>query len=141
MSPTGPLAVVLNIVWLVVTGFWMAAGYAVAGLIACILVVTIPFGIAAFRTASYCLWPFGRRLVKRDDAGLGSGVGNVLWLVLFGWWLALGHLVSGIAFCLTIIGVPLGIASFKLVPVSLLPLGREIVPADAPLTATTLVRA
>jgi uncharacterized membrane protein YccF (DUF307 family) len=131
VNPTGPLAVVLNVIWLVVTGLWMAVGYLVAGAIACLLIVTIPFGLAAFRMASYCLWPFGRRLVKRSDAGLASGVGNVLWLVLFGWWLALGHIVSGIAFCLTLIGIPLGIASFKLVPVSLLPLGRQIVAANA----------
>ncbi len=135
MSPTGPLAVVLNVVWLVVTGFWMAVGYVVAGVVACLLVVTIPFGVAAFRMASYCLWPFGRRLVRRGDAGLASGVGNVVWIVLFGWWLALGHIVSGVAFCLTLIGIPMGIACFKLVAVSLTPLGREIVPADLPLPA------
>jgi len=136
VSPTGPLAVVLNVVWLVVTGFWMA----VAGVVAFLLVVTIPFGIAAFRTAGYVLWPFGRRLVRRQDAGVASTVGNVLWLLLFGWWLALGHVVSGIGFFLTIIGIPLGIASFKLVPVSLTPLGREVVPSDQPLGATSLVR-
>lgn len=139
MSPTGPLAVVLNVVWLVVTGFWMAVGYLVAGVVACLLVVTIPFGVAAFRTASYCLWPFGRRLVRRGDAGLASGIGNVVWIVLFGWWLALGHIVSGVAFCVTVIGIPMGIACFKLVPVSLVPLGREIVPADQPLGARNLV--
>ncbi|GAB2685218.1 YccF domain-containing protein [Thalassiella azotivora] len=133
MNPTGPLAVVLNVVWLVVTGFWMAVGYLVAGAVACLLVVTIPFGLAAFRMASYTFWPFGRRLVRRGDAGIASGVGNVLWIVLFGWWLALGHIASGVAFCVTVIGIPLGIASFKLVPVSLVPLGREIVPADRPL--------
>jgi len=140
VSPTGPLAVVLNVVWLVVSGFWMAVGYAVAGLVAFLLVVTIPFGVAAFRTAGYVLWPFGRRLVSRPDAGLGAGIGNVLWLVLFGWWLALGHVVSAVAFFVSVIGIPLGIASLKLVPISLLPLGREVVPADRPLTATTLVR-
>ncbi len=139
MSPTGPLAVVLNVIWLVVTGFWLAVGYVVAGVVACLLIVTIPFGLAAFRTASYCVWPFGRRLVKRDAAGLASGIGNVLWLVLFGWWLAIGHIVSGVAFCLSVIGIPMGIACFKLVPVSLLPLGRDIVPADQPLGVRTLV--
>ncbi len=130
MNPTGPLAIVLNVIWLVLEGFWMAIGYLVAGVIACMLIVTIPFGVASFRLASYCLWPFGRRIERRPEAGLASGIGNVVWIVLFGWWLALGHVVAGIAFCITLIGIPLGIANFKLVPVSLTPLGREILPAN-----------
>ncbi len=130
MNPTGPLAIVLNVIWLVVEGFWMAIGYLVAGVVACVLIVTIPFGVASFRLASYCMWPFGRRIERRPAAGLASGIGNVVWIALFGWWLALGHVVAGIAFCVTLIGIPLGIASFKLVPVSLTPLGREILPAD-----------
>jgi uncharacterized membrane protein YccF (DUF307 family) len=123
------MSTVLNIVWLVLCGLWMAVGYAVAGVVCCLLVVTIPFGIASFRIAGYALWPFGRDVVTRSDAGAPSAVGNVVWLVVAGWWLALGHAFSGIAMCLTIIGIPLGIASFKMIPVSLLPLGREIVPA------------
>ena len=95
----------------------------------CLTVIGIPFGIAAFRIGLYALWPFGRRVVSRPTAGVASGIGNVLWLVLAGWWLALGHLVSGVALCITVIGIPLGIASFKLIPVSLLPLGKEIVRA------------
>ncbi|MEU1815532.1 YccF domain-containing protein [Streptomyces roseifaciens] len=121
---------ILNIIWLVLCGFWMAIGYVVAGLICCILIVTIPFGIASFRIANYALWPFGRTAVERRDAGAGSLLGNVIWIVLAGWWLALGHIVTGIALCITIIGIPLGIANFKLIPVSLMPLGREIVPTD-----------
>ena len=84
-------------------------------------------GIAAFRIGSYALWPFGRSIVRRPSAGLGSLIGNILWIILLGWWLALGHLTSGILLCLTIIGIPLGLANFKLIPVSLTPLGREIV--------------
>ncbi|MBQ1091421.1 YccF domain-containing protein [Streptomyces sp. B93] len=98
---------------------------------------TIPFGIAAFRIGVYALWPFGYTTVERRDAGAASCVGNVLWLVLAGWWLAIGHIVTGIALCLTIIGIPLGIANFKLIPVSLLPLGRDIVRTDQPFTATS----
>jgi uncharacterized membrane protein YccF (DUF307 family) len=116
----------LNVIWLVLAGFWMAIGYAVAALICFVLIITIPFGIAALRIGVYSLWPFGRTVVRRHDAGAASALGNVIWLVLCGWWLALGHLVSGVALCLTIIGIPLGIANFKLIPVSLLPLGREI---------------
>ena len=108
----------------------MAILYTIAALICFVLIVTIPFGIAALRIAWFALWPFGRTLIRRPEAGIASGIGNILWLVLCGWWLALGHLVTGIAECLTIIGIPLGLANFKLIPISLLPLGREIVSVD-----------
>ena len=121
---------ILNVIWLVLEGLWMAIGYVLAGILCFILIVTIPFGIASFRIAGYVLWPFGRTAV-RPDAGAGSAIGNVLWVVLFGWWLALGHLIAGIALCITIIGIPLGLASFKIIPVTLLPLGTEIVPTAA----------
>ncbi len=123
------MRLILNIIWFVFAGLWLAIGYTIAALICFILIITIPFGIASLRIAAYALWPFGRTVVKRPDAGAGSIVGNVLWLVLCGWWLALGHLVSGVVLCITIIGIPLGLANFKLIPISLLPLGREIVPA------------
>jgi uncharacterized membrane protein YccF (DUF307 family) len=124
------MRLILNIIWFVFAGLWMAIAYAIAALICFILIVTIPFGIAALRIALYALWPFGKTVVRRPDAGVASGVGNVIWLLLCGWWLALGHLLTGIALCLTIIGLPLGLANFKLIPVSLLPLGREIVDVD-----------
>jgi uncharacterized membrane protein YccF (DUF307 family) len=120
----------LNIIWFVLAGLWMALGYALAALVCFILIITIPFGIAALRIAMFALWPFGKTVVKRRDAGLASGIGNVLWFVLCGWWLALLHLLSGVLLCLTIIGIPLGLANFKLIPLSLLPLGREIVRVD-----------
>ncbi|SFP47245.1 Uncharacterized membrane protein YccF, DUF307 family [Amycolatopsis arida] len=119
---------ILNVLWLVLSGLWLAIGYVVAGIICCVLIVTIPFGLASFRIANYALWPFGRTLVDRPDAGAPSVIGNVIWIVVAGLWLAIGHVVTGIALCVTIIGIPLGIANFKMVPVSLLPLGREIVP-------------
>lgn len=120
----------LNLIWLVLSGFWMAVGYAVAGVICCVLIVTIPFGIASFRIANYVLWPFGRTIVDRPTAGIGSAIGNVLWIVVAGIWLAIGHFTTGVALCLTVIGIPMGIASFKLIPVSLTPLGKVIVPTD-----------
>ena len=123
---------VLNVIWLVFEGLWMAIAYLLAAVVCFVLIITIPFGLAALRISRYALWPFGRKVVRRDDAGVASGIGNVLWIVLFGWWLAIGHLVAGVLMCLTIIGIPLGLASFKLIPVSLLPLGREIVPSDDP---------
>ncbi len=125
----------LNLIWLVFSGFWLFLGYMVAGLLLCVTIIGIPFGIAAFRIGVYALWPFGRTTVERQGAGAPSCIGNVLWLVLGGWWLALGHVVTGLLLCVTIIGIPLGIANFKLIPVALLPLGREIVPTDRPFTS------
>ena len=122
----------LNLIWLVLAGFWLAIGYAVAGIICCVLIVTIPFGIAAFRIAGFTLWPFGRTMVDKPSAGAGALLGNLIWIIVAGWWLALGHLTTGIALCLTIIGIPLGVANFKLIPISLVPLGKEIVPTDQP---------
>src|SRR4051812_32647492 len=136
-GPPGPgklagesMRFVLNIIWLVLAGFWMAIAYCLAALLAFILIITIPFGVAALRIAAFALWPFGRTIVRRADAGGASAIGNVLWIVLFGWWLALGHLITGIALCVTIIGIPLGLANFKLIPVSFTPLGRDIVDVD-----------
>jgi uncharacterized membrane protein YccF (DUF307 family) len=124
------LRTLLNIVWLVLAGLWLALGYAIAGVIMCILIVTIPFGLQAFKLAGYSLWPFGRTVVKRPDAGAPSLIGNILWLVLAGWWLALGHVITGILLCITIIGIPLGLGNFKMIPISLWPFGREIVPIE-----------
>jgi uncharacterized membrane protein YccF (DUF307 family) len=124
------MRLVLNIIWFVLAGLWLAIAYTFAALICFVLIITIPFGVAALRIARFALWPFGRTLVKRPGAGVASGIGNILWLLLCGWWLALGHLVTGVAQCLTIIGIPLGLANFKLIPVSLLPLGREIMSVD-----------
>ncbi|MFH9349928.1 YccF domain-containing protein [Kitasatospora sp. NPDC017646] len=121
---------ILNIVWLLFCGIWMALAYAVAGIICCLLVITIPFGIASFRIAGFILWPFGRTTVERADAGAASCVGNVIWLVFAGWWLALGHLLTSIPLFLSIIGIPFGWANLKMIPVSLMPLGREIVSTD-----------
>src|SRR5262249_4603812 len=108
----------------------MAIAYVVAGVICFVLIITIPFGIASWRIAGYALWPFGRTVIRRSDAGIGSAIGNVIWVIVAGIWLAIGHLVTGVLLCLTIIGIPLGIADIKMIPISLLPLGREIVPVD-----------
>jgi uncharacterized membrane protein YccF (DUF307 family) len=124
------LNAILNLIWLVLEGIWMALGYVIAGLICFVLIITIPFGIAAFRIAGYVLWPFGRTVEPRSTAGLGSLLGNILWIILFGWWLALGHLIAGIALSITIIGIPLGLASFKIIPVTLMPLGVRIIPTS-----------
>ena len=118
----------LNIIWLVLSGFWLAVGYAIAGVICFVLIITIPFGIASFRLAGYALWPFGREVVQAPGAGVMSLLGNIVWLVVAGWWLAIEHVLAGVALCVTIIGIPMGIACFKMVPLALMPLGRQIVP-------------
>ena len=123
------MRLLLNIIWFVLAGLWMFVAYAIAALICFILIITIPFGIASLRIGVFALWPFGKTVVKRPDAGVGSAIGNVVWVVLCGWWLALAHLITGVLLCITVIGIPLGLANFKLIPVSLLPMGREIVPA------------
>jgi len=120
-----------NILWFVLAGLWLAIGYVVAGLLAFVLIVTIPFGIASFRLAAFVIWPFGRTTTWRRNAGIWSAIGNVVWVIFFGWWLALGHLVTGLLLMITIIGIPFGVASWKMVPLSLVPLGREIVPISA----------
>lgn len=127
----GPLAVVLNVIWLVFGGIWLAIGYFLAGIVCCLLIVTIPFGIASFRIANYALWPFGRTIVDRGGSpGVLSMIGNVIWIIVAGWWIALGHVITAIPMFVSIVGIPLGIANLKLIPVSLVPLGKEIVPSS-----------
>ena len=125
----------LNIIWFVFAGFWLALGYALAGVICFVLIVTIPFGIASFRIAGYVLWPFGRTVVDKPTAGVMSTIGNVIWLLVAGIWLAIGHILTAIPLFLSIIGIPMGWANLKLVPISLMPLGKEIVPSDQPFAA------
>jgi uncharacterized membrane protein YccF (DUF307 family) len=125
-----PLSILLNVIWLVFGGLLLALGYAVAGVVCCLLIITIPFGLAAFRMANYTLWPFGRTTIPKPSAGPLTLIGNIIWFLLAGWWLALGHIISAIAQFITIIGIPLGVANLKLVPVSLFPLGHEIVDSD-----------
>ncbi len=126
------LRTLLNLVWLVLHGWMLALAYALAGVVACLLVVTIPFGIAAFRLAGFVVWPFGRTTVRAPGAGVASAVGNLVWFLVAGWWLALLHLVAGVAFCLTIVGIPFGVASFKLAAVGLFPLGKRVVETSPP---------
>ena len=126
------MRLILNVIWLIFGGLWLALGYLAAALICFLLIVTIPFGFASLRIASYALWPFGRTIERHPRAGVASLIGNIIWVILFGWELALGHLITGILLCLTIIGIPLGLANFKIIPISLVPLGVRIVPsADA----------
>jgi uncharacterized membrane protein YccF (DUF307 family) len=123
---------VLNVLWFLLSGLWLAIGYALAGLVLCLLIITIPFAVACFRLAAFVLWPFGRAVVRKADAGAPSAIANVIWFVLAGLWMAIAHLVLGILLCLTIIGIPLGLGNFKLAAVAIAPLGKEIVPSNDP---------
>jgi uncharacterized membrane protein YccF (DUF307 family) len=123
---------VLNILWLVLSGLWLAIGYFFLGVVLCILIITIPFGVASFRLAAFVLWPFGRAVVRKPDAGAPSTIANVIWFILAGVWMAIAHVFLGILLCITIIGIPLGLGNFKLAAVALAPLGKDIVRTDDP---------
>lgn len=119
---------ILNVVWLIFAGIELAVGYIIGGVVMMITIVGIPFGVQAFKLAGFALWPFGRAVVPAPDAsGAFSAVGNFLWLILVGWWLAAAHVIFGLLLCLTLIGIPMGIASFKMVGMALWPFGRTIV--------------
>ena len=123
------LRLILNVLWLVLSGLWLAIAYVVAGVLMFVTIIGIPFGIQAFKLAGYALWPFGRALVPTGRRPGLSLIGNVIWFILAGWWLALGHVITGVALCLTIIGIPLGIADFKMAGAALVPFGRSVVRA------------
>ncbi|GAB3078220.1 YccF domain-containing protein [Corynebacterium aquatimens] len=127
----GLLRFVLNVIWLVTAGIWLFLSYVLAGIVACLLVVTIPFGLASFRIAGYVLWPFGREVVEVRRGGVMggvmSGVGNVVWFLIAGLWLAIGHIITAFAQAVTIIGLPMAWANLKLIPVTCFPFGKEIV--------------
>ncbi|HLS02149.1 MAG TPA: YccF domain-containing protein [Beutenbergiaceae bacterium] len=118
---------ILNFIWLVFAGFWLAVGYAIAGVLACLLVVTIPFGVASFRLAGYVLWPFGRDVVRVPHASGWSAIGNMVWFIIAGMWLALGHVLTAIPLALSVVGIPMAYANIKMVPLALTPFGRRVV--------------
>jgi uncharacterized membrane protein YccF (DUF307 family) len=137
-----PVSVVLNLLWLVFGGVWMAFGWIVAAVIMAITIIGIPWARAAFNIASYTLLPFGRKAVSRaeylgtDDVGSGAFgvIGNIVWLLLAGWWLALGHLITAFLLAITFIGIPFAWAHLKLAGIALWPIGKMIVNInDSPL--------
>ncbi|MEM8621136.1 MAG: YccF domain-containing protein [Actinomycetota bacterium] len=118
----------LNVLWVVFSGFWLFLGYLIAGVIQCITIIGIPFGVQSFKLAGFALWPFGRSVVQRPGASTSLSLfGNIIWIVLSGFWLALAHLVLGVLLCITIIGIPLGLGNFKLIPLALVPFGKDVV--------------
>jgi uncharacterized membrane protein YccF (DUF307 family) len=121
-----------NILWLILAGVWLALGYAVAGLLLCVTIIGIPFGVQAFKLAAFSLWPFGRHPEPNPQGGCLEIGFNVLWLVVFGWGLFLLHLVAGVLLCITIIGIPFGLQAFKLSVLALWPFGQVIVDDTSP---------
>ena len=132
-----PVSLFLNILWIVLGGLWMALAWAVAAVLMAITIVGLPWTRAAFNIASYTLLPFGQKAVSRaeysgsKDVGTGplGFLGNIVWLVLAGWWLALGHLITAVLLAVTIIGIPFAWAHLKLAGIALWPIGKIIVPA------------
>jgi uncharacterized membrane protein YccF (DUF307 family) len=132
-----PVSLLLNVLWIVLGGAWMAFGWLVAAIIMAITIIGLPWARAAFNIAAYTLIPFGSKAVSRDlytgqsDTGTGplGVIGNIIWLVLAGWWLALGHVITAIVLAVTIIGIPFAWAHLKLAGIALWPIGKIIVPA------------
>ena len=127
----GCLSTFMNVWWLIFAGLGLAISYTVFGIIACILIITIPAGVASFRIAGYVIWPFGRQVVPKRDAGTGSVIMNVIWFIFAGLWLCISHVASAIVLCVTIIGIPLAVADIKMIPVCAFPFGKEIVPSGS----------
>jgi uncharacterized membrane protein YccF (DUF307 family) len=122
------MRLILNLIWLLLAGFWLALSYLFAALLLAITIIGLPFAVQSIKLAGYALWPFGRTLIQSPARSKPlSVVGNILWFVLAGWWLALEHLVAGALLCVTIIGIPLGVGSFKMASAALAPFGREVV--------------
>lgn len=132
------IAILLNILWIATGGLWMAIAWLIAAVIMAITIIGIPWARAAFNIAIYTLLPFGQTAVSRatyqgrEDIGTGplGTIGNLIWLVLAGWWLALAHLLIAIVFAITIIGIPFAWAHLKLAGLALWPIGKTIVPLD-----------
>jgi uncharacterized membrane protein YccF (DUF307 family) len=126
------MSLLLNVLWIVFGGFYMAAGWLIAALIMAITIIGIPWARAAVTMAFYALLPFGQTVVDRPT-GIGTGplgfIGNLIWLVLAGWWLALGHLLTALVLAITIIGLPFAWAHLKLAGLALWPIGKDVVPA------------
>ena len=132
-----PFSLFLNILWVLLGGIWMAAGWVIAAIIMAITIIGLPWARAAFNIAAYTLFPFGQKAVARDSisgrSDIGTGplgfIGNLIWLVLAGWWLALGHVITAVLLAITIVGIPFAWAHLKLAGIALWPIGKVIVPA------------
>lgn len=127
----GSMKTLLNIIWLLTGGIFLALGYFLLGILACIPIVTIPAGVASMRMANFALWPFGRSVVQpvKGTGGM-SAFANVMWFLVAGLWLAIGHVTTAAAQAVTIVGIPVALANLKMIPVTCFPFGRKIVDSD-----------
>ena len=132
-----PVSLLLNVLWVIFGGWWMAVGWLIAAIIMAITIIGLPWARAAFNIAWYTLLPFGQTVVRRDEytgrGDLGTGplgtLGNLIWLILAGWWLALHHILLAVALAVTIIGIPFAWQHVKLAMLSLTPVGKAVVEA------------
>jgi uncharacterized membrane protein YccF (DUF307 family) len=125
-----PVSLLLNVLWVVLGGVWMAAGWLLAAVIMAITIIGLPWARAALTIALYTFLPFGQTVVDRPGSPVGKTlgfVGNLIWLLLAGWWLAIGHLVTAFVLAITVIGLPFAWAHLKLAGISLWPVGKEVV--------------
>ena len=113
-----------NILWLILGGLELAVAWAIIGIVLCITNVGIPLGIQAFKMAGLTLTPFGKSVVY--GGGVGSLLANIIWVVLVGIWMAIGYVIAGVLNCITVIGVPFGIQSFKMAKLALWPFGAQV---------------
>jgi len=120
------MKLIANILWVIFSGFALALGWFLAGLLCCVTIVGIPFGKQCFKLAGFVLWPFGRR-VEYAGGGPVKLILNILWILLLGWELALGALITGLLWCATIIGIPFGLQAFKFAKLAILPFGAKVV--------------
>jgi uncharacterized membrane protein YccF (DUF307 family) len=117
-----------NIIWLLFGGLWSALGYIIGGVVLCLTIVGIPFGLQCFKLAEVVLWPFGRQIVNDPgDRGCLTALLNIIWIFCGGLWIAVGHLVFGALLCVTIIGIPFGVMHFRLIELSLMPFGKRVI--------------
>ena len=121
------ITLILNLIWFITAGFWLGLAYIAFGIIACVLIVTIPFGLASFRIAGFIFWPFGREVVDTGSSAPLSAVGNIIWFIIAGIWLAAGHVITALAQAATIVGIPLAWANLKLIPITCFPFGKKVV--------------
>jgi uncharacterized membrane protein YccF (DUF307 family) len=114
-----------NIIWLLFGGLVCSIGWGLAGLLCCITIIGIPFGVQCFKIAGFVLWPF-KKDIDLGNFGAGGFIANIIWILLLGWELAIGHLITGLIFCITIIGIPFGKQHFKFAKLALMPFGAKI---------------
>ena len=130
-----------NVLWFVLCGVWLGIAYVLAGVISCITIIGIPFGIQSFKLAGYVMWPFGRELVESPGSRFSKGVFNIIWIVIGGLWLALGHVLFGALLCITILGIPFGLKNFSMAKLALFPFDYSVQrkgepgPNEAPLSS------